>query len=538
MLKIWLIAKCGDVLETKFIGCNKMSDIDIKIIELDDFNIIRDKFKEQHKKTILCHGVYDLVHYGHIEHLKEAKSLGDILIVSITAAKYVNKGPGRPYFTDEQRMNFIASLEMVDYVILSESTTANKIIETVQPDLYVKGEEYSLSENDITANIDSEVEEVKKYGGDAYFTRGQVFSSTKLINNFFGVLPNGVLDSAKKLKEKYTLNDIKAYVDSFEDCKILVVGDIIIDEYIFCNVQGLMSKDRALSSRYKSIERYPGGVLAVAGHLSSLCNSVTVCSIIGNESHLHTQILDQLSGKMFLDLCFPKNYNTIVKQRFLEKHKIRNTYDKLFSVNYLPSYSEILDINKEDFYSKLEKTISKYDLVIVCDYGHGLIDEKAKDILENKSNFLAVNCQTNSSNYGNNIITKYKRADTFVLDEREIELAFSSSYKDKKELLKALKNQLKSNMGWLTIGAEGAIGIDKSGIQITSPALTLDVIDTIGAGDAFYAISSLSAFKNLPIEVATLLGNIAGAIKVHNIGNSKFIDKVSVLKFVSTVLNV
>lgn len=515
-----------------------MNDVKIKIIKLNNFNTVRNTLKSEHKSIILCHGVYDLVHYGHIAHLKEAKSLGDILVVSITAAKYVNKGPGRPYFTDEQRMNFIASLEMVDYVILSESVTANKIIKIVQPDLYVKGKEYSLSENDITANIDLEVEEVKKYGGNVHFTHGQVFSSTKLINNFFSVLPDGVLDSAKKLKEKYNLNDIKAYVDSFENCKVLVVGDIIIDEYIFCNVQGLMSKDRALSSRYKSIERYPGGVLAVAGHLSSLCNSVTVCSIIGNESHLHTQILDQLSGKMFLDLCFPKNYNTIVKQRFLEKHKIRNTYDKLFSVNYLPSYSEILDIDKEDFYSKLEKTISKYDLVIVCDYGHGLIDEKAKDILENKSNFLAVNCQTNSSNYGNNIITKYKRADTFVLDEREIELAFSSSYKDKKELLKALKNQLKSNMGWLTIGAEGAIGIDKSGIQITSPALTLDVIDTIGAGDAFYAISSLSAFKNLPIEVATLLGNIAGAIKVHNIGNSKFIDKVSVLKFVSTVLNV
>lgn len=514
---------------------NSMKD---KIINLDGFSIIRCELKKKNKKIVLCHGVYDLVHYGHIEHLKEAKSLGDILVVSITASKYVNKGPGRPYFTDEQRLNFLSSLEMVDYVILSEAITVQNVVQFVQPDIYVKGQEYAILEDDITANIDKEIEEVKKYGGNVYFTNGQIFSSTKIINNFFDILPERVLKSAKELNKKYNINDIKTYVDSFSDIKILVIGDVIIDEYIFCEVQGLMSKDRAISSKYQTKDRYPGGSLAIARHLSEFSNYVTVCGMIGNESHIHTHILNELSGKMLLDLCFEPSFKTIIKQRFLERHNIRDDYDKLFSVNYLPSYEELENIDKTVFYNKLRMVVSQYDMVVVCDYGHGLIDRETINIIEEKAKFMALNCQTNSSNYGNNLITKYGKADTFVLDEREIRLAFSAPHEKREDLLKRLKHHLNSKIGWLTIGADGAIGIDENNNIINFPALTLNVKDTVGAGDAFYALASLSATKNIPLEIGTLLGNVAGAIKVHNIGNSKSVDKVSALKFVSTILNV
>ena len=80
---------------------------DEKIISKEDFLELRQAFRDAGKKVVLCHGVFDLLHYGHIEHLEEAKKQGDILVVSVTAAKYVNKGPGRPYFDDRQRMFFL-----------------------------------------------------------------------------------------------------------------------------------------------------------------------------------------------------------------------------------------------------------------------------------------------------------------------------------------------------------------------------------------------------------------------------------------------
>lgn len=161
-----------------------------KIIKRDDFDKIRIAFKAEGKKIVLCHGVFDLLHVGHIEHFQEAKSLGDILVVSVTAAKFVRKGPDRPYFSDEQRMQFLAAIEMIDFIILSENYSVEDIIPVVQPDIYVKGSEYKKFDDDVTGKIIDETELVKKYGGNVYFTTGEVYSSTKLINNIMPVFPD------------------------------------------------------------------------------------------------------------------------------------------------------------------------------------------------------------------------------------------------------------------------------------------------------------------------------------------------------------
>ena len=84
--------------------------------------------KNKKNKIVLCHGVFDLFHVGHLDHLKQAKLHGDILIVSLTEDKYVNKAPGRPFFNIEQRKELISSIEHVDYVITSDHETAENSI--------------------------------------------------------------------------------------------------------------------------------------------------------------------------------------------------------------------------------------------------------------------------------------------------------------------------------------------------------------------------------------------------------------------------
>ena len=143
-----------------------------KIIDKNDFVEIRKHIKSENKKIVLCHGVFDLLHPGHIQHFQEAKVQGDILVVSVTDSQYVRKGPGRPYFNNEQRLQSLAALECIDYVILSQNYTVSDVVQIVQPDLYVKGAEYQNAEEDITGKISEEVELVKKYGGEVYFTNG------------------------------------------------------------------------------------------------------------------------------------------------------------------------------------------------------------------------------------------------------------------------------------------------------------------------------------------------------------------------------
>lgn len=109
-----------------------------KILDLKKLESILIKSKK--KKIIHCHGVFDLLHVGHIYYFEEAKKLGDILIVTITEDKYVNKGEGRPFFSEKYRADSIAALKFVDYVYINRSETAEKIIKKIKPSYYVKGQ--------------------------------------------------------------------------------------------------------------------------------------------------------------------------------------------------------------------------------------------------------------------------------------------------------------------------------------------------------------------------------------------------------------
>ena len=510
-----------------------------KILSKEAFGEMRERFRREGKTVVLCHGVFDLLHYGHIEHLAEAKSQGDILVVSVTAAEYVNKGPGRPYFNDEQRLSFLASIEYVDYVLLSEAVTVHEIVKFVKPDVYVKGQEYSTENNDVTGNIGAEQKIVEHYGGRIYFTQGAVYSSTKLLNNFFDALPEEMIAVSRKLKKKYGADiyeQMRQKIEDFSKIKVLVIGDIIIDEYIFCSVQGVTMKDAALSVRYDYTERYIGGALAIARHISDFVGKTDLLSMMGYDKNVQ-ELIEKKMQRINCRIVQDKNFRTPIKRRYLKQNPLRQEYDKLFSVNDLPRIEERSGVNYDNFYRNLQEMIPKYDLIVVCDYGHGLIDEKAIKIIEEKSRFLSVNCQTNSSNLGANLITKYHRADAFVVDEREAKLPFGQTIGNSDVLLERLADLLKSKFAWLTVGANGAFGIGQ-GEKKHLPALTLHVKDTVGAGDAFYSLATLTAIASMPIDQATLVCNIAGAIKSNLLGNSKPVKKVDLLKFLATVLNV
>ncbi len=506
-----------------------------KIISKEEAGELQE-LKKAGKKLVLCHGVFDLVHPGHIIHFQEAKKLGDILIVSVTAEKYVRKGPGRPYFNDEMRMKFLEAISCIDYVMLSENDTVDDIVKAVEPDLYVKGKEYARPEDDITGKIQDEAELVRRHGGEVAYTKGQVFSSTRLINRGLPALSPDVKEFMEVFHQSYTMEDIKKYAELMADLKVLVVGDVIMDEYIFCNVQGLMSKDMGYSARYQGMEQYLGGSLAVARHLASFSDNVTLMSVVGREEAFHSRILDELGNKMRVDLTYSNGFQTIVKKRYVTLNEKREEVNKIFAVNNLPTPMVIEEEAMDKFKAGLDANVSSYDVVLVCDFGHGLVDREVMEILQAKAKFLAVNCQTNSSNYGKNLITKYRRADVFALDQRELSLAFSEYQGEERESLLRLSDHFGSG-GWLTQGAKGATAVTEGTLK-SCPAFTLKVKDTIGAGDAFFALASLMAAVGAPIEAGAFMGNVAGALASNIMGNKEAVEKINVLKYAATLLNI
>lgn len=497
---------------------------------------IRPSIKANNKTIALCHGVFDLVHPGHVIHFEQAKEMADILVVSITAAEFVRKGPGRPYFNDEMRLKVLSAIEYIDYVLLSEGYTVDDIVEAVEPDIYVKGEEYESEKDDITGKIKEERELVEAHGGKIQFTRGNVFSSTKIINTAMAGLPEDVRKYMEDFTTRYSMQDIIMYAEKAENKKVLVLGDLIVDQYTYCMVQGLMSKDMGYSAREKNTEEYLGGTAAIARHLSSFSKDVTLMSIIGDEERLRLKIIDELAEKMHLKLFSSSIVPTIIKRRYLTRNEKREEYKKIFAINNIRENVTYEEEVYSKFKEKLIDTIESYDVVFLCDFGHGLINWEIMDIVQQHAKFLVLNCQTNSTNLGLNIITKYRKATVFALDQRELKLAFPEDVNDEKKALIKLSNYLNAN-GWLTRGAMGAYQIDNKDI-IECPAFTLSVKDTIGAGDAFLALAGIFTAVGAPIEIGTFMGNIGGALGANIIGNKESVEKVNALKYASTLLNV
>lgn len=497
---------------------------------------IRPKLKKEGKTIALCHGVFDLIHPGHIIHFEQAKEMADVLVVSITDANHVRKGPGRPYFDDEMRMKELSSIEYIDYVIVSNEFTVDDIVEAVEPDIYVKGVEYKNEDGDITENMRPERELVEKHGGKVAYTGGQVFSSTKLINTGLSGLSNDVLAFMQDFKTRYSIDNIISLSERLSHLKVLVVGDLIIDKYTYCDVVGLMSKDMAYSSREKYSEEYFGGSAAIARHLSSFCNNVSLMSVIGSEDDQRLRIYDSISENIQLKLISSKQNPTIVKHRFLSKSNKREEYRKIFSVTNIKNNPHYEDDVYDQLLNRLDDDLKDYDVIFLCDFGHGMVNKEVMDKIQEEAKYLVLNCQTNSTNKGLNPITKYLRADAFALDQGELKLAFPGYAHDEKIGLEQLSDHLGS-AGWLTRGSEGACGISEKKI-ISCPAFTLSVKDTVGAGDAFYSVAGIYSAAGADNELSLFMGNIAGALGANIVGNKDSIQKVDVLKYASTLLNV
>ncbi len=156
----------------------------MKVVILDELALQLQKLKLKGKNVVLCHGCFDLMHPGHIKHFQAAKEMGDILIVTVTPDVYIDKGPGRPAYSQNLRVESIAALECVDYVAINKWPTAEDTLKLLRPDIYVKGQEFKDIE-DKTGKIQKEYKLAEELGIEVKFTHEIVFSSTKLLNQYF-----------------------------------------------------------------------------------------------------------------------------------------------------------------------------------------------------------------------------------------------------------------------------------------------------------------------------------------------------------------
>jgi cytidyltransferase-like protein len=509
---------------------------DSKIIPFAEAPAFFERLRSEGKRLVQCHGTFDLIHPGHIYHLEEAKDFGDVLVATVTAEKQVNKGPGRPYFNDALRAKNLAALTCVDYVVVVPHAAAVEAIECVQPHVYCKGREYENPAVDVTGNIHDDVRTVERLGGEVRYIGSVVFSSSKLLNRHFDHVPVQVKEYCRELAREISAEGFREAVESFADLKVLVVGDIIFDRYSYVKVQGLTSKNQILSTRFLDEETQAGGSLAVHRHLRNFCDHVHLLGLVGEESWVEPMLRTYIGEED--DLCLrEKSFSTVVKQRFAEPLREGKELNKLFSVNLIDTDPPDRPV-EEMLLSRLEKIIGDYDIVVVTDFGHGVMSENLRRLVEDKAPYMALNCQTNSNNHGFNIISRqYKRCDCFSLDEQELLLSCARRHVDYVRELETLRDSLGATTAWLTRGGTETIGLQDGQAPRLIIPLESRIVDTVGAGDAFYAVAALAARRGLPLGLSTFLGQLAGAQAIRIVGNTEPISKQALLKSGMTLLS-
>ena len=183
-----------------------------KILSLNELKIIAKSCQKDNKKIVHSHGVFDLLHIGHIRHFQQAKKLGDVLFVTVTPDKHVMKGPHRPIFNQQLRAEAIAAIDCVDYVIVLEGANAIEAIQLIKPQIYIKGSK-EREQNCLTSDLDLEKDMVEKYGGSLMFDEDVYFSSSALINHYLPIFPKEVSDFLLSFSSKYQRKEVLEYLE-------------------------------------------------------------------------------------------------------------------------------------------------------------------------------------------------------------------------------------------------------------------------------------------------------------------------------------
>jgi rfaE bifunctional protein nucleotidyltransferase chain/domain len=489
------------------------------------------QLREQGKRVVMCHGTFDLMHTGHIRHLQRARQEGDVLVVTVTADAYVNKGPGRPVFGEHLRAESLAALACVDFVAINHALTAVEAIHEIRPSIYAKGSDYRSHGDDVTGNITLEQQAVEAHHGQILYTDEITFSSSSLLNEHFNIFPPDTKEFLRAFRTRWSDKDISRQIGSLRDLKVLVVGDAIIDQYHYASALGQTGKSSILAVRYDSEEQFAGGALAVANHIGGFAKEVTLMTGLGtidsHEQFIREKLLPNIEPLFFHFVDAP----TITKRRFVDADLA-----KLFEVYFFREDPALVETEAEAC-RWLASHAQSYDVVIVPDFGNGFITPDMIAVLAEKARFLAVNTQINSGNRGYHVIHRYPRADFVSLNEPELRLAAHNRHDTLEAVAENVGKLIRARQLAVTRGTKGVMMYDRENRMFHNvPALSTKVVDRIGAGDAFLSLAGLCLGAGVASEVAAFVGAAAAAIDVQIVCNREPVGSVALFKYVTTLL--
>lgn len=490
-----------------------------------------DELKKAGKKIVLCHGLFHFLHIGHIRYLREAKTHGDILFISVISDKFIDDDQGVK-FDEISRSQALAAIEFTDVIFLNPFKDVSELFEYLKPDVFAQGLDGDEKDKVLRETLNRGGDRFKELGVDHIVIKEVDFSSTQQINRYLSNFSEDTREYLRNFKQRFSIADIVKVLERMRDLKVLVIGDTILDEYHYCSALGKSSKDPTLALKHESIDTFAGGVLAVANHVAGFANQVDMVTILGERASHERFIRSKLRKNVRPHFLFKPNAPTLIKRRFIDGYSM----NKLLEV-YVMDDSTLNAKKAARLNELIQRRMPDCDLVIVSDFGHGVINRQLKKTLSQESPFLAVNAQSNAGNRGFNNVSQYPRGDYVALAEHEIRLEMRDLNTSIRDMATSLIKKMGCQTLAVTRGRKGCLMIGQLFDFVQVPSFATKTVDRVGAGDTFFAITSLAAAQDdVPKELIGFLGNIAGSIAVEIMGNKKSIDVDSVFRYLTRIL--
>ena len=466
------------------------------------------------RSVIMCHGTFDLVHPGHLWHLMYAKGKADILVASLTSDAHITKSDYRPFVPQRLRTMNLAALEVVDFVVVDDNATPIESIEYLRPDYFAKGYEYS--EQGVNPKTQKEIEAVGSYGGELIFTPGDVvYSSTAFID---ATPPNISVEKLATLMESegVTFDALRRALGKFSDIGVHVVGDTIVDSYVYCNVIGSgTTKTPTLSTTFESQVDYVGGAAIVAQHLRRAGAAVRFSTVLGDDgpgSFVRQALSDSgVECEPYIDptrVTTQKNVFIAGGQRMLKMDKVDNRPVSDAALNHLANSLSANDTGA----------------VVFSDFRHGIFNRSTIPRLKaslHPSPLRVADSQV-ASRWGN--ILDFEGFDLITPNEREARFTLGDQDSVIRPLSLELYKRAKCKTLILKLGNRGIITYrapdSGSGSFFSIDSFAGTVVDPVGAGDALLAYSTLALVATGSEVVASILGSMAAAVACENDGNA------------------
>lgn len=482
-----------------------------KVRNLTEIQKIIGNFPRE-RTVVLCHGVFDVVHPGHLRHLAFAKSKADILIVSVTADRHIRKGNYRPAIPQELRCLNLAALELVDYVCIDEEPTALSVITALRPDIYAKGFEYSSTSLGSATQEESLL--LQEYGGLFLFTPGDyVLSSSNIITS---AEPQVSIEKLLLMLDSFDINfeTLREAVAALKNIRVHLIGDTIVDSHTYGSMIGGQTKTPTISLKYEGKKQYLGGAGVVARHLQAAGAEVSFTSVVGDDELANFVNQELKVRNLNSDLIVDTSRPTTEKNAILcQNYRLL----KLDTVDNSPiSHSIVERISK-----RIESV--KTDVVIFSDFRHGIFNRQSIPLLLSSipNGALKVADSQVASRWGN--ILDFQGFDLITPNEREARFALADQDSTIGPLAGKLFKESKSKNVILKLGERGLISLrDKSdGIHLsTLDSFTRMPVDAVGAGDALISYASLALKLTNSLEIASILGGVAAACACEKNGNN------------------